>query len=47
MLTTMTISLYKHLIIDMTPTPKKFHYLFNLRDISKVLTPNQFYYHKN
>lgn len=32
----MTISLYKHLVIDMTPTPAKMHYIFNLRDISKV-----------
>jgi len=37
-LTSMTISLYKHLVISMTPTPSKIHYLFNLKDISKVMT---------
>ncbi|XP_008181522.3 dynein heavy chain 2, axonemal [Acyrthosiphon pisum] len=35
-LTSMTISLYKHLMISMTPTPSKIHYLFDLKDISKV-----------
>ncbi|XP_060835340.1 dynein axonemal heavy chain 2-like [Rhopalosiphum padi] len=35
-LTSMTISLYKHLVISMTPTPSKMHYLFNLKDVSKV-----------
>ncbi|XP_026822724.1 dynein heavy chain 2, axonemal-like, partial [Rhopalosiphum maidis] len=35
-LTSMTISLYKHLVISMTPTPSKIHYLFNLKDVSKV-----------
>lgn len=35
-LTKMTISLYKHLVINITPTPEKMHYLFDLRDMSKV-----------
>lgn len=35
-LTSMTISLYKHLVVDLTPTPAKMHYIFNLRDVSKV-----------
>ncbi|CAI6360698.1 unnamed protein product [Macrosiphum euphorbiae] len=35
-LTSMTLSLYKNLMISMTPTPSKIHYLFDLKDISKV-----------
>lgn len=35
-LTDTTIDLYKNIISKMLPTPKKIHYLFNLRDISKV-----------
>lgn len=31
-----TIDLYKNVVAKMLPTPKKIHYLFNLRDISKV-----------
>lgn len=31
-----TIDLYKNVIAKMLPTPKKIHYLFNLRDISKI-----------
>ncbi|XP_076295130.1 dynein heavy chain 2, axonemal kl-2 [Lasioglossum baleicum] len=31
-----TIELYDHVIQTMLPTPAKMHYLFNLRDISKV-----------
>ncbi|XP_078053365.1 dynein heavy chain 2, axonemal kl-2 [Augochlora pura] len=31
-----TIELYNHVIETMLPTPAKMHYLFNLRDISKV-----------
>lgn len=35
-LTAATISLYNAVIAKMLPTPAKIHYLFNLRDISKV-----------
>ncbi|XP_057654894.1 dynein axonemal heavy chain 2 isoform X2 [Diorhabda carinulata] len=31
-----TIDLYKNVITKMLPTPAKMHYLFNLRDISKI-----------
>ena len=32
-----TLKLYKDIKVSMLPTPKKMHYLFNLRDMSKVL----------
>ena len=32
----MTVDLYQQVISKMLPTPAKMHYLFNLRDISKV-----------
>jgi dynein heavy chain len=32
-----TLKLYKDIRLSMLPTPKKMHYLFNLRDMSKVL----------
>ncbi|XP_054274165.1 dynein axonemal heavy chain 2 [Macrosteles quadrilineatus] len=35
-LTLMTIDLYNNVVHKMLPTPAKMHYLFNLRDISKI-----------
>ena len=31
-----TIEVYKSISMELLPTPSKFHYTFNLRDISKV-----------
>lgn len=33
-----TIDIYNAIIAKMLPTPTKIHYLFNLRDISRVCT---------
>ncbi|XP_025020180.1 dynein heavy chain 10, axonemal, partial [Python bivittatus] len=35
-LTSCTLALYETIVRDLPPTPSKFHYIFNLRDLSRV-----------
>ncbi|MCO5597847.1 hypothetical protein L7F22_051931 [Adiantum nelumboides] len=35
-ITEMTLELYNYLVDSLPPTPAKFHYIFNLRDLSRV-----------
>lgn len=32
----MTLNLYEKLIVELPPTPNKFHYIFNMRDFSRI-----------
>ncbi|CAG5116362.1 unnamed protein product, partial [Candidula unifasciata] len=47
-ITQMTIDLYSALVKELPPTPSKFHYIFNLRDLSRIFnglclsTPDRF-----
>ncbi|KAF2892470.1 hypothetical protein ILUMI_13689 [Ignelater luminosus] len=37
-LITMTLNLYNSIIAELPPTPSKFHYIFNMRDLSRIVS---------